>query len=105
MATSTIQNYTLKTGDIVSVGTVQSVLIQLVKYGNVVYGTIVDGVSGSRVANTHLGTLPEGYRPKIPYDFVDSYGKKRCLIAEDGKVTLSEISSTYIRGSFCFVTP
>ena len=105
MAVSTIPQYTMTTGDTVILGSSSTIMIQLVKYGNVVYGTIVDGSSGSRGAGTHIGTLPTGYLPKVQCDFIDTYGKKRCLVKTDGTVTVEETTSTHIRGSFCFITP
>ena len=73
------------------------------KVGKICMLTITDGTSETTTANTVLFTLPQGYRPIYQVEFVDTYGKIRMRISENGQITNVEQSTTFIRGTCVFI--
>lgn len=73
------------------------------KVGKICMLTITDGTSETTAANTVLFTLPQGYRPVYQVEFVDTYGKIRMRISENGQITNVEQSTTFIRGACVFI--
>ncbi|HAB93357.1 MAG TPA: hypothetical protein DCF49_01105 [Lachnospiraceae bacterium] len=73
------------------------------KVGKICMLTITDGTSETTTANTVLFTLPQGYRPVYQVEFVDTYGKIRMRISENGQITNVEQSTTFIRGTCVFI--
>ena len=67
--------------------------------------SILSGDDGTTAANTVLATLPKGYRPLSQVEFVDSYGKIRIRITDNGQITNIEQSTTFIRGTCVFIVP
>lgn len=73
------------------------------KVGKICMLTITDGTSETTASNTVLYTLPQGYRPVYQVEFVDTYGKIRMRISENGQITNVEQSTTFIRGTCVFI--
>ena len=65
--------------------------------------TINNGADGVSAANTILATLPQGFRPIYQTEFVDTYGKIRMRVTDDGAIANVEQSNTFIRGTCMFI--
>ena len=73
------------------------------RVGRICMLTINNGADGVSAANTILATLPQGFRPIYQAEFVDTYGKIRMRITDDGNIANVEQANTFIRGTCVFI--
>ena len=78
--------------------------LMAVKYGNVLMLSNNDTAPQTASAEETLWTLPEGFRPVVKQDFLDSYSKKRIQIYTNGKISCSEaLNGAYIRWCIMYI--
>lgn len=83
-------------GTNVSIGFVKINRICMVRFANGNY---------TASANETLATVPEGYRPYLNVDGLESYGGKRIQISTSGAIScISALSNTPVRGTFVYIT-
>lgn len=90
--------------EIITTGAGTSIAINVKKVGRMVSIRFGNG-SYTASADATLFTISAKFCPIMTIDFLETYGKKRIFIAEDGKVTCNEaLSNTPIRGTITYIS-